>query len=59
MTYEEKDELIRAYVELHRLLGTFENEGKVYCKAKELYQEKCAKVAYEILRKLIYGDEQS
>ncbi len=40
MKYEERDELIKAYVKLHVLLGTFGEDEKYFPKGKEFVQEK-------------------
>lgn len=59
MKYEEKDTLMRAYVKLYVLLGTFGEDEDYFPKGKEFVQEKLAREAYSILDELLYGDEQS
>lgn len=55
MKYEEKDTLLKAYVKLNVLLGTFDIDKKDFPKGKELTQEKLAREVYEILEELLYG----
>lgn len=57
MKYEEKDELLKAYVKLNVLLGTFDLDEEHFPKGKEFAQEKLARDAYSIIYELLYGDE--
>ena len=59
MKYEEKDKLIKAYVKLNVLLGTFGEDEEHFPKGKEFVQEKLAREAYSILDELLYGDKPS